>query len=156
MKLLIHRASILALLAFTLPSCYSYKNISKRKPITREFLSGLEPGKKYQFELLIGETQTIYITAVSGETIHGILYRGGKIVKDKNATLVNPVTGQFEYQDVYVKETQSSYSDSFENVMKNVNRISVRKVDPIKIAALIIVPSSVIFGVWAITNIPFQ
>jgi hypothetical protein len=41
-------------------------------------------------------------------------------------------------------------------VVKNVNKISVRKVDPIKIAALIIVPSSVILGIWAITNFPFQ
>ena len=156
MQLLNHRASILVLLTFMLSSCYSYKSISRREPITREFLSKLEPGKKYEFELMIGETQTIYITAITGETIYGVLYQDGKIVKDKSTSSVSAVTGQIEQLDVYVKTTQINYSDSFENVMKNVAKISVRKVDPVKIAALIIVPSAVMVGVWALAHLPFQ
>jgi len=53
---------VLVPLASLLSSCYSYKNITRKEAITKEFLSKLEPGKKYKFELMIGETQTIYIT----------------------------------------------------------------------------------------------
>lgn len=131
-------------------SCFSYKNLTKKEPITHDLLARLKPGKKYKFELKIGETQKIYINHVTGETISGYLYQEGKLVTNRNRQSVSSITGQIEYQEVYVKETKSNYSDNFENITRNVAKISRRKFDPFKTAALIILPAAAIIGYSAI------
>jgi len=61
------KSSILALaLALSLSSCSSYYNLNKKEPVTREFLSTLKTGKRYEFKSKTGTTMKIYI-------IHGIL-----------------------------------------------------------------------------------
>jgi hypothetical protein len=138
---------MLVLVTPLLSSCFTYKNLTKKAPITHDLLSRLKPGKKYKFELKIGEVQKIYISDVTGETVTGYLYQEGKLVTNKNRQSVSSITGQIEYQEVYVKETKSDYSDNFENITRNVTKISRRKFDPFKTAALVVLPSAAVIGI---------
>jgi len=93
-------------------SCASHKEHSNAEPITHEFLSKLESGKKYTFELKSGQTQKVGVTKIEDETISGyVLYEGtdGKTIR-------------------------TSYSSSFESIERNVARITERKTDPLKVA----------------------
>jgi len=142
---------MLVLVTPLLSSCFSYKNLTKKKePITHDLLAKLKPGKKYKFELKLGETQKIYISDITGETVTGYLYQEGKKVTNRNSQSVSSITGQIEYQELYVKETKSNYSDNFENITRNVAKISRRKFNPFKTAALIILPAAAIIGYSAI------
>ena len=72
---------VVVLLAQLLSSCYSSKILNKEdSPITRDLLSKIEPGKRYEFTLKTGQIQTVYVTGIEGETITGNLeeHRKGK------------------------------------------------------------------------------
>jgi hypothetical protein len=112
---------LLLLLLFT--SCYSTKDITRNKPITRDFLAALEPGKRYAFELSMGQIQRIYVTAVDDGRVVGYLYPNGYNKKDKVA-----------------------FADDFENIAKNVVKISERKIDPMKTTIAILVPIAI--AIW--------
>jgi hypothetical protein len=112
---------VLVILASVLSSCYSHKDITKKEPITQDFLSTLEPGKRYVFELKIGQIQTIYITSVDGQRVTGYLYPNGYNKKDKIV-----------------------YDERFENIVKYVAKISERKINPAKTTVAILVPAAVI------------
>ena len=99
--------AMLVSLSLLLSSCYSYQRITKTEPITRNLLSTLQPGKDYKFELKSGAIQTIFVTAVDGDTIKGFLY-----------------------QRVNGKMTQSDYLDTFENIEKSVSTIAVKNFQP--------------------------
>lgn len=105
-------------------SCYSFKEIAKSDPITPDQLSAIKPEKQYVFELKFGQKQNIYVTGVDGETITGILYPND-----------------------YSKKGQVPYSESFENIVKNVSKISVRKIDGVKTTIAIAIPVSMIIGI---------
>jgi len=133
------------LLSLLLSSCYSYKNITKKEPITKELLSELKPGKKYEFELMIGVTQSIYITAIHGETITGYFYQNTKSINNRD----NPSESTGE------AVTKTIYTDNFSNIIKNVAKISQRKINPILISALVILPAAAIPGYGYLTMNPF-
>ncbi|HTE30166.1 MAG TPA: hypothetical protein VK666_07315, partial [Chryseolinea sp.] len=73
--------AICALFALLFTSCFTYKNISRKDPITNDFLAKLKPGKKYQFTLKTGQTLMVHLTSIDGETINGFYRLHG--VKDK-------------------------------------------------------------------------
>jgi hypothetical protein len=150
MKTYTNKLLLVVLVAPLLSSCFSYKNLTKKEPITYDLLSKLKPGKKYKFELAIRQTQKIYISEVTGDRITGYLYNEGKYKTNRHIQSVNTISGQIEYQKDYVKETRSNYSDNFENITKNVTRISRRKFDPLKTTALIVLPTAAIIGVMFI------
>lgn len=156
MKLHVRPVVIVVIAATVLTSCYSYKSMTKRSPVTHETLAKLETGKKYVFELAIGEIQTIYITDLDTEMIKGQVIQEGKRIRNRNSSSVNTVTGQSEYQEVYIREIKTAYADSRENILKNVVRIYERKADPVKTTALIVVPAGLLFGLWALSHLPFQ
>ncbi len=150
MKTYTNKLLLVVLIAPLLSSCFSYKNLTKNEPVTSDLLSKLKPGKKYKFELAIGEIQKIYISNVTVDRITGYLYREGKYTTNRNTQSVNTVSGQIDFEKGYVKETRSNYSDSFENITKNVTCISRRKFDPMKTTALVVVPTAAIIGVMFI------
>jgi len=150
MKTTITKLLLFVLIAPLLSSCFSYKNITKKEPVTPALLSKLKPGKKYKFELAIGETQKIYISEVTGDRITGYLYNEGKYTTNRHIQSVNTISGQIDVQKDYVKETRSNYSDSFENITRNVTRISRQKFDPLKTTALIVVPPAAVIGLMFI------
>ena len=118
MQLNIKNLVMLVLLTQLLSSCYSSRRINKEdEPITGSFLSQIEPGKRYEFKLKTGQTQTIYVTSVDDQTITGYLVKRtkGKVIK-------------------------SNYSASFSSIKENVSKISVQKFNPILTTATIVVP----------------
>ncbi|MDH5251628.1 MAG: hypothetical protein OEW40_21720 [Cyclobacteriaceae bacterium] len=122
--------AILVSLSLLLSSCFSYKNLTKKEPITKDFLSKLEPGKKYKFVLNTGLTQIIRITSMDDETIVGFIR-----LKDANGIL-----------------QKVSYSSSFENIEKYVAKISVWKVDAPKTFALITVGGFVAYIIISLSD----
>lgn len=115
---------MLILLSLLFTSCYSTKNITRNKPITRDFLAALEPGKRYKFELSIGQIQRIYVTAVDGDRVVGYLFPNG-----------------------YNKKNKIAFKDDFENITKNVVKISERKIDPMKTTIAILVPIAIVIAI---------
>ncbi len=114
---------VLISLLFT--SCYSTKDITRNERITRNFLAELEPRKRYKFELSIGQIQSIYVTSVDDGRVVGFLYPNG-----------------------YNKKNKVSYTDDFENIEKNVVKISERKINPLKTAIAILVPATIVIGIY--------
>ncbi len=102
------RLVILSLLAFLLSSCYSYKNLTIKKSITRDFLLSLEPGKRYAFELMNGQIQYIELTSVEKEMVVGFLCQ--RRSKGRSNTIL--------------------YTSSFADIEREVAKISVWKVNP--------------------------
>jgi len=102
------RVVLLSLLTFLLSSCYSYKNLTKKEFITRDFLSRLKPGKRYAFELKNGQTQYIDITSVEKDVVVGFA-RQRRAKSRSNTTM---------------------YTSSFENIELEVAEIYVWKVNP--------------------------
>lgn len=109
------RLVILSLLAFLLSSCYSYKSMTRKEPVTRDFLLKLQPGKDYRFELKTGLRFKVHIDTIESETIRGYMYQ----------------------KDAEGKTNKIAFSSTIEDVEKYVAKISVRESDPIKITTLI-------------------
>ena len=111
----------MVMLTELLSSCYSSKNLNKeKKPFTDEFLSRLEPGKRYEFKLKTGQKQTVYLNSVDNQTISGFYYT--QIGKGK--------------------KTKSDYSASFTSIQENVAEIHLRKFSPILTIAACVVPTT--------------
>lgn len=134
MKRLIGTIVMMVMLTELLSSCYLSKNLNKeKKPFTDEFLSRLEPGKRYEFKLKTGQKQTVYLTGVDNQTISGFYFvENGK-----------------------GKKTKSDYSASFQSMQENVAEIHVRKFSPVLTIAAIVVPTTlaIIIGINAAQNI---
>ena len=114
---------MLVLLTQLLPSCYSSKKLNRKdEPITSDFLSRLEPGKRYEFKLYTGEKQTIYVTSVEDRTINGYVVK--KHAKGKT--------------------TRSKYSASFKSIQDSVDKIYLQKFSPILTTAIIAVPTTLV------------
>jgi len=96
------------LLAQITSSCIAPKNLTKHKAITREFLASLKPGKRYLFELKIGIKQVVKIGQVKGDRF----------------------TAQIYGKNTEGEKVWSDYSETFENLQKNVAKISIYKVNP--------------------------
>jgi hypothetical protein len=92
-----------------LSSCYSYRRISGRAPITPDVIAKLKRGKTYKFELNSGLTQVIDITAVGNET----------------------VTGFVRMKDINGKSVDVAYSSSYETIEKGVVKISKKTFNPL-------------------------
>ena len=92
MKRLIGTIVMMVMLTELLSSCYLSKNLNKeKKPFTDEFLSRLEPGKRYEFKLKTGQKQTVYLTGVDNQTISGFYF--GRMVKVKRPrVIIQPVS----------------------------------------------------------------
>jgi len=99
---------ILLLIAQITSSCIAPKNLTKHKAITREFLAGLKPGKRYLFELKIGIKQVVKIEQINDDGFVAQIY-------GKNSD---------------GKKVWSDYSETFETLQKNVAKISIYKVNP--------------------------
>ena len=135
MKQLAKTLAMVVMLAQLLSSCYSSKNLNKGdESFTDDFLSKIEPGKRYEFKLKTGQTQTIYVTSVEGQTIAGFLEEHAK-----------------------GKMTKTNYSASFKSVEENVTEIYVRKFNPYLTTAACVVPTTllIIVMVNAINNMTF-
>ncbi len=124
MKSNIRLVFILILLSPLFTSCYSTKDITRNKPITRDFVAALETGKRYEFELSMGQIQRIYVTAVDDDCVVGYLYPNG-----------------------YNKKNKITFTDDIENIAKNVVKISERKIDPMKTTIAILVPIAIVIAV---------
>jgi hypothetical protein len=118
---------MLALLSLLLSSCATYHSITKTAPITRELLLRLESGKNYAFELKTGQKIKIHIQTISDDRITGFSFRSGDMI---------PTRDQY-------------YSDTFENVEKYVDKISLRKFNPYLTTLAVVVP--VTLGFLAMT-----
>jgi len=112
--LITKRLVILSLFVSLLSSCYSYRSITRRDPITRDFLLSLEPGKRYKFDLWNGQTEYIDITSVEAETVIGLIHLRGDKGKSNNI----------------------SYSSSFASIEKDVAKISSWKINPYTTTAI--------------------
>ena len=122
MQLTTKKLLMLVLLTQLLSSCYSSKKLNRKdEPITSDFLSRIEPGKRYEFRLYTGEKQTIYVTSVEDRTITGYVAKRAK-----------------------GKTTKSKYSASFKSVMDSVDKISIQKFSPILTTAIIAVPTTLV------------
>jgi len=118
---------ILVLFAPLLSSSFTFKNLTRNKPVTRDILLKLEPGKVYMFELKTGPILKIHIESIDGDTIGGYVSQDG-------------ASGELE---------KSSYSESFDDVIKNVTKISVLKHNPYLTSSLIVVASfATAFLIW--------
>jgi len=121
MKRLIRTLVMMVMLTELLSSCYTSKNLNKeKKPITEDFLSKLEPGKRYEFKLKTGQTQTVYLSSVDNQTISGFYFTAN----DKG------------------KKTKSDYSTSFKSIQENVVEIHVRKFSTVLTIAAFVVPTT--------------
>jgi hypothetical protein len=133
MKRLIRMLVMMVMLTELLTSCYTSKNLNKeKKPFTDEFLSKLEPGKRYEFKLKTGQKQTVYISSVEDQTISGAYYvENGK-----------------------GKKIKSDYSTSFKSIQENVSEIHLRKFSPFLTIVTIVVPTTlaIIIGINAAQN----
>jgi len=134
MKRLIGTLGMMVVLTELLSSCYVSKNLNKeKKPFTEDFLSKLEPGKRYAFKLKTGQTQTVYLSSVDNQTISGFYFaENGK-----------------------GKKIKSDYSSSFKSVQENVTEIHVRKFSPALTIAVCVVSTAlaIIIGISAANNI---
>ena len=113
MQLTTKKLVMLVLLTQLLSSCYSSKKLNRRdEPITSDFLSRLEPGKRYEFKLYTGEKQTIYVTSVEDRTITGYVAKRtkGKTAKSKYSASFKSVQDSVG-QDMFT-EIQSYSDDS--------------------------------------------
>jgi hypothetical protein len=130
MKQLIRTLVMMIMLTVLLSSRYLSKNLNKeKKPLTEEFLSKLEPGKKYEFGLKTGQKQNVYLSSVDNQTISGFYF-----VKNAKG-----------------KKTKSEYSASYKSIQENVTEIYVRKFSPLLTIAACVVPTTlaIIIGVNA-------
>ena len=127
---------ILVLLVQLLPSCITYRNLTKNEPITYDLLSKLEPGKKYKFELKVKNSlpQIIYVTGVDSETI----------------------TGYFYQKSVNGKRAKINYSETFEKIQLSTSKISVAKHNPLLTTTAILVPAVVIVSIYLASYSPFD
>jgi hypothetical protein len=108
-------------------SCYTYKSITKNKPVTREVLSELETGKTYTFELRTGFSFRIYVESVETDTIVGYAF-------------VESADG---------KEDKMRYSEGFENLIEQVAKISLWKHNPYLTSTLVAVAAfTTAFLIW--------
>ena len=133
MKRLLRTLVMMVMLAELLSSCYSSKNLNKeKKPFTDEFLSQLEPGKRYEFKLKTGQKQTVYLSSVDNQAISGFYFA----------------------QNGKGKKIKSDYSTSFRSIQENVTEIHVRKFSPILTIAACVVPTTlaVIIAINAAKN----
>jgi len=121
MKRLIVTIVMMVTLTGLLSSCYTSKNLNKeKKPLSDEFLSKLEPGKRYEFMLKTGQKQTVYVSSVENQTISGIYF----VENDKG------------------KKTKSDYSTSYKTIQENVTEIHVRKFNAFFTIVAIVVPTT--------------
>jgi len=129
---LIRLTKSLALIVLLVPlllSCYSYKSITKNKPVTREVLSKLESGKIYTFELKTGFIFKVNVERIDSDTIVGYAFLVG-------------ADG---------KENKIRYSEGFENVVKQVAKISLWKHNPYLTSTLITVAAfTTAFLIWVV------
>jgi len=128
MKRLIKTLVMMVMVIELLSSCYSSKNLNKEKrPFTDEFLSKLEPGKRYEFKLKTGQKQTVYVSSVDNQTITGVYH----VENDKG------------------KKIKSDYSTSFKSIQENVSEIHLRKFSPFLTIVTIVVPTTlaIIIGI---------
>jgi len=102
MRLLSKTMVALPLIAQLLSSCGSHQKLSGQVPITHEFLSTLESGKDYRFELKSGFNMEVYIKQVNHESITGYSYH-----YDSNSRL-----------------TKLEYAEAFQRIENNVVSIS--------------------------------
>jgi hypothetical protein len=108
-------------------SCYTYKSITKNKPVTREVLSELESGKTYTFELRTGFSFRVYVESIEADTIVGY-------------ALVESADGT---------EDKMRYSEGFDSVIEKVAKISLRKHNPYLTSTLIAVAAfTTAFLIW--------
>lgn len=122
MQLTTKNLVMLVLLTQLLSSCYSSKKLNKSdEPITSDFLSRLQPGKRYEFRLYTGEKQTIYVTSVEDRTITGYVAKHAK-----------------------GKTTKSKYSASFKSVQDSVDKIYLQKFSPVLTTAVIAIPTTLV------------
>jgi hypothetical protein len=94
---------LLISILFLLSSCFTYKNVTKKEAITHDFLSKLEPGKKYAFRLRTGLTLFIRVTRVEDDRVVGYYYE---------------------------KKTKNDFSVSFQEIERDVAKISILKLNP--------------------------
>ena len=128
MKRLVMTLVMMVMLTELLSSCYSSKNLNKeKKPFTDEFLSKLEPGKRYEFKLKTGQKQTVYVTSVDNQTISGF----------------------YSAPNGKGKKTKSEYSASFESIQENVAEIHLRKFSPALTVAACVVPTALFLFIIA-------
>ena len=119
---------IFSLVVLLLSSCNSYQSLTRKRPITRDFLSRLQPEKKYKFELKTGYKVKIYIQAVNLDNVTGFTY-------------------QYDYNN---KLTKIDYQETFETIEQNVSAISVLKPNPYLIAGAVVIPVGLFC--WAIVD----
>lgn len=96
------------MIAQLLSSCSPHQKLSRQAPITYEFLSALEPGKDYRFELKAGFNMEVYIKQVNDESLSGYSYQ-----YNSNSRL-----------------TKLEYVETFQKIETNVASISVLRRKP--------------------------
>jgi hypothetical protein len=129
MKYLI-KSIVFLLIITVLSSCTSYRNLNKKEPVTSDFLSSLQPNKRYKFELKSGDVMYLRIQSISDGRISGYTFKSGDAFPSK--------TNQF--------------SDSIENIERNVSKVSRRKFNP----GLTVLAVGIPAAVWGMMNWPFQ
>jgi hypothetical protein len=122
--------TIFLLIVTVLSSCTSYRNLNKKEPVTSDFLSNLQPNKRYKFELKSGDVMYLRIQSISDGKIIGYTFKSGEAFPSKT----------------------NRFSDSIENMETNVSKVSKRKFNP----ALTILAVGTPILVWAMMNWPFQ
>ena len=95
-------------------ACSTYKDISKGNELNETIIkSKLEPGRKYEINLRTGLVLRVRLTEIDSLNIYG--YQ-------------QDITGKLS--------NQSPFSDSYKNLYKNANRISMKKFNPTLTAAV--------------------
>ena len=122
---------VVAIAATTLTSCTSYKDITKKNPINKEFLSQLKVNKRYKLYLNSGAVLKVRVDSIENERVYGRMWGSSR---DKN--------------------TQGSFNDSFDRLSANVTKISRKKFNPYLTVLAVAIPVSAIalYGYVALEN----
>lgn len=95
--------------------------MNRNEPITRNSLSSLKTGKRYQFEFKTGQTMMIYLTSVDEQGLTGYPFQRGDVILSR----------------------KNHYTDSFDNLEKNLRVISRKKFDPLLTTLAIGIPVAI-------------
>jgi len=113
---------ISTLFVATLTSCTTYKTIAKKEEINEVFLSQLKTNKKHKFYMTSGIVLKVHIDSIDTERIYGRMRQSSD-----------------------GKTRKIDFSDSIENLNKNVNKISRKKFNPYLSLAAVVVPVGTLY-----------
>jgi hypothetical protein len=118
---------ILCLIPFICFACYIPKNLSKGKPVNKDVIAKIKPGKKYEIHQKSGTRILLVVTKCDSLMVYG------------RADYFNGAGGRIKTAD---------YKSSFEKIIEDSDKIYLRKFNPyLTFGPLVILTAGLVYSV---------